>query len=285
MAPLAVSGPEVSVAIAQAEIARAIPHLPADTSFLATAMVGQLKRDGRFDAVFDKLANHPQTKVVMGMLPPCVKTLLSGSEWFAFGSIGFDADKHGTLIVRGRWQRQDVENCFPQREDFKMTDGVRVIQLPEIGWLDFLDDNTAYISVRQDLAAAQVHDNVTKGVGLTKRTRELLATLPADRAFTFVVDGTGRVEWPGDPLPRGSDMAAVMQVSDPTVAFSVAMFVPTEAAAKDLAAKVDKELAPFRGANEAAGQVKVTRTGTKVVIEAKLSTLMMGIVSSSISAL
>lgn len=285
VAPLAVSGPEVSVAIAQAEIARAIPHLPADTSFLATAMVGQLKRDGRFDAVFDKLANHPQTKVVMGMLPPCVKTLLSGSEWFAFGSIGFDADKHGTLIVRGRWQRQDVENCFPQREDFKMTDGVRVIQLPEIGWLDFLDDNTAYISVRQDLAAAQVHDNVTKGVGLTKRTRELLATLPADRAFTFVVDGTGRVEWPGDPLPRGSDMAAVMQVSDPTVAFSVAMFVPTEAAAKDLAAKVDKELAPFRGANEAAGQVKVTRTGTKVVIEAKLSTLMMGIVSSSISAL
>lgn len=283
--PLSVSGPEVSVVIAQAEIARAIPHLPADTSFLASALVGQLKRDGRFDAVFDKLVNHPQTKLVMGMMPPCVKTLLQGSEWFVFGSVGFEADKQGTVIVRGRWQRKDVEGCFPQRQDFKMVDGKRVIQLPEIGWLDFLDDNTAYISVRQDLAAAQVHDNVTQGVGLTKRTRELLATLPADRAFTFVLDGTGRVEWPGDPLPRGSDMAAVMQVSDPTVAFNVAMYVPTEAAAKELAAKVDKELAPFRGANEAAGQVKVSRTGTKVVVEAKLSTLMMGIVSSSISSL
>lgn len=283
--PLTVTGPEVSVAIAQAEVARAITHLPADTSFLATALVGQLQRDGRFDAVFAKLASQPQVSLMLGSLPPCVKTLLASSEWFAFGSAGFEADKHGTLVVRGRWSRKDVEGCFPQTQDFEMTDGRKLVQLPEIGWLDFLDDNTAYLSVRQDLAAAQVHDNVVKGVGLTKHTRELVATLSADRAFLFVADGTGGVAWPGDPLPAGSHMAATMQVSEPSIAFHVAMYVPTEPAAKTLAAKLDKELEAFRGAGASPGQFRVTRTGTKVVVEATLSTLMMGIVSSSISAL
>ncbi len=283
--PLAITGPEVSVAIAQAELARAIPHLPADTSFLAAGLVGQLKRDERFATMFDKLANHPQAKLLVAMMPPCVTTLLRGSEWFAFGSTGFDADKHGTLIVRGRWQRKDVEACFPQKQAFTMTDGKAILQLPEVGWLDFLDDNTAYISVRQDLAAAQVHDNVQKAVGLTKRTRTLLAALPADRAFTFVLDGTGEIVWPSEMLPKGSDMAAVMQVSEPTVAFNVGMDVKTEPAAKALEVKLQTEVKPFAGTSEAAGQVKVTRSGTKVVLDAKLSTLMMGIVSSSIASL
>ena len=285
ISPLPVTGPEVSVAIAQAEIARAIPHLPSDTSFLAAALVGQLKRDQRFDAWFEKLANHPTVKPMITILPPCVRTLLAGSEWFVFGSVGFEANKYGTLIVRGRWARRDVEACFPQKQELTMTDGKPILQLPEVGWLDFIDDNTVYISVRQDLAAAQVHDSVMKGAGLTKRTKALLATLSPDRAFTFVADGSGDVEWPGDPLPRGSDMAAMMQVSESTVAFHIAMHVKGEAAAKELATKIETEIKPFAGTSEAAGQVKVTRTGTKVVLEAKLSTLMMGIVSSSLSSL
>ena len=286
MAPLPVSGPEVSVAIAQAEIARAIPHLPVDTSFLAAGLIGQLRRDDRFRTMFDKLAKHPQAALMASMLPPCVRTLIGGSEWFVFGSTGFAADKYGTLIVRGRWTRKAVEGCFVgQSQAFKMNDGAAMLQLPEVGWLDFLDDNTAYISVRQDLAAAQVHDNVKSGVGLTKRARALLATLPTDRAFTFVVDGTGGVEWPGDPLPKGTDMAAAMQVTEPIVGFKVAMELHGEPAAKELAAKLATEIAPLNGTDGKANNVKVSRAGSQVIIEAKLSTLLMGIVSSSISSL
>lgn len=282
---LPLSGPEVSVAIAQAEVARAIPHLPADTSFLATVLVGQLKRDERFQAMFDKLVKQPQVALTVAALPPCVKRLLSGSEWFVFGSVGFSADKHGTLIVRGRWQRSDVEACFPQKQELTMTDGKPILQLPEVGWLDFLDANTAYISVRQDLAASQVHDNVVKGVGLTKHTRELLASLPANRAFAFVADGTGNVEWPGDPLPKGTDMAAAMQVSEQIVGIDVTMDLHAAPAAKELATKLVTELSPFNGTDGKAGNVKVTSAGTKVVIEAKLSTLLMAMVASSVSAL
>ncbi|CAN5824137.1 hypothetical protein BH11MYX3_BH11MYX3_22150 [soil metagenome] len=161
-AELPTSGPEVSVAIAQAELAKAIPHLPADTSFLAAGLVGHMRRDERFAAMFDRLGKHPKVTMMMGMVPPGLKTVITGSEWFAFGSTGFLSGEQGTLIVRGRWQRSDVEACFAgQSQTFTMTDGAKLVQLPEVGWLDFLDANTVYISVRQDLAAAQVHTNGT----------------------------------------------------------------------------------------------------------------------------
>ncbi len=286
VAPIPLSGPEVSVAIAQAELARAIPHLPVDTSFLAAGLIGQLRRDERFQTMFDKLAKHPQAALLLTALPPCVRSLLTGSEWFAFGSTGFMADKYGTLIVRGRWDRKAVEACFiGQSETLTMNDGKKILQLPQVGWLDFLDDNTAYISVRQDLAAAQVHDNVQRGAGLTKHAKELLALLPANRAFTFVVDGTGGVAWPGDPLPKGTDMAASMQVTEPLVSIDVSMDLHAEPAAKELATKLATEIAPLNGTDGKMNNVKVSRSGTKVVLEARLSTLLMGIVATSISSL
>ena len=286
--PLPTSGPEVSVAVAQAELARALPHLPADTSFLVTALVGQLARDDRFSVLFDKLAHHPKLEMMLGMLPPCVRPLISGSEWFAFGSAGFEADKQGTLIVRGRWQRADVERCFMvttgKAETLAMTDGTKILQLPEIGWVDFLDANTLYISVRQDLAAAQVHDNVLRARGLTARTRTLITSLPADRALTFVVDGSGGLAWPGDPLPKGSDAAGVVRVFPEGVSFQLAMDVKSEAAADKLVATIRPQLEPLFG-NQAAGRLVVGRKQTTVKITGELTSLMFGIVTSSVSSL
>ncbi len=286
-AALPTSGPEVSVAVAQAELAKAIPHLPADTSFLAAGLVGPLRRDERFARMFDNLAKYPKVTMMMATVPPCLKTLLGSSEWFAFGSTGFMSREQGTLIVRGRWQQSDVEACFAgQSQTFTMTDGVKLLQLPELGWLEFLDANTVYISVRQDLAAAQVHANVTNGRGLTPRAKALLATLPTDRAATFVVDGTGGVAWPGDPLPRGSDAAGALQIAEWGVAFELTTDVKTEAAAKDLEAKVKPELEPlFASTTDAVGKLVVARTRSTVKITGKLSTLMIGIVSSSLGSL
>ena len=180
----------------------------------------------------------------------------------------------------------DVTACFDgQSEEHAMTDGKKMLQLPEVGWLDFLDANTVYVSVRQDLAAAQVHDNVIKGVGLTKRTRALLSTLPADRALTFVVDGTGDVEWPGDLLPKGSDAAASLQVADWGVAFDFTTDVKSEAEAKALEANIKPQLAPlFANSNDSVGKLTVERTKTTVKISGKLSTLMMGIVSATLAS-
>ncbi|CAN5824251.1 hypothetical protein BH11MYX3_BH11MYX3_22160 [soil metagenome] len=121
---------------------------------------------------------------------------------------------------------------------------------------------------------------------MTQRAKALLATLPADRAATFVVDGTGGVAWPGDPLPRGSDAAAALQISDWGVAFELTTDVKSEAAAKDLEAKVKPQLEPlFASTTESVGKVTVARKQNTVKISGKLSTLMMGIVSSSIASL
>jgi hypothetical protein len=236
--------------------------------------------------MFEKLGKHPKVQMMLGGVPPCLKALIKGSQWFAFGSTGFLAEHQGTLIVRGRWQRDDVERCFAgQSQTYQLADGTRMLQLPEIGWLDFLDANTVYISVRQDIAAAQVHDNVKKGVGLTRRAKQLLALLPADRAFTFVVDGTGGVEWPGDPLPAGSDAAASMAIADWGISFQWTTDTHAEATAKDLEAKLRPQIDPiFASANDSVAKVQVTRAKSVVEIRGKLSTLMMGIVSSSLAS-
>ena len=198
------------MAAARAEVGAAIKHLPADTTMIIAGLVGPLRRDDRFTAIFDKIAASPKITGAVSSLPPCVRALGSRAEWFVFGSVGFLANEQGTLLLRGRWKRADVEACFAgASETFTMVDGARLLQLPAVGWIDFLDEHTVYISVRQDLAAAQVHENVKRSVGLTKHARKLLASLPAERAVTFVVDGQGDVAWPNDTLPKGSDAVEV----------------------------------------------------------------------------
>lgn len=278
------SGPAVSIATAQTELVKAIPHLPADTSFIIAAQVGHLRRDERFESMFTKLAKHPKVSMVMGMVPPCMKALIADSEWFAFGSTGFMASEQGTLIVRGRWGRSEVEKCFMgQYETLAMTDGTEMMQLPNIGWIDFLDEHTAYISVRQDLAAAQVHTNVKQAKGLTKHTRTLLATLPADRTLTFVVDGTGGVEWPGDPLPRGSDAAMWLRTTEQGLSLDLAMDTKSAAEAKKLETTLNTTFKGlFDAASPSVAKLQILRTQTRVRVVGDLSTLMIGIVSSAL---
>ncbi|MBA3453644.1 MAG: hypothetical protein H0T42_11180, partial [Deltaproteobacteria bacterium] len=182
------------------------------------------------------------------------------------------------------WKRADVEACFAgQSQTFTTTDGARLLQLPAVGWIDFLDEHTVYISVRQDLAAAQVHENVKRAVGLTKHAKQLLATLPAERALTFLLDGSGKVVWPNDTLPVGSDAVAWLRPEDRFVVFEMAMDVKTEAEAKKLEASITAQLkGVFDNTNASIGMINAVRKGTTVRVTGSLSALMMGMVSSAI---
>jgi len=279
-----VAGPALSMAAARAEVAKAIHHLPADTTMVIAGLVGPLRRDERFTAMFDKLAANATLGGAALSLPPCVRALGAKAEWFVFGSVGFLANEQGTLLLRGRWTRADVERCFAgPAETFKMTDGAELLQLPTVGWIDFLDDRTVYISVRQDLAAAQVHENVKRPIGLTRHARTLLATLPADRALTFLLDGSGDMAWPNETLPTGSDAVAWMRPDVKFVVFEMAMDVKTEAESKKLQASIAGQLqGAFAAMNPAFGMIHANRKGTTVRVSGSLGSLMMGIVSSSI---
>ncbi len=281
---IATSGAAVPVEVARKEAQAAIAHLPADTRMVIGALVGPLRRDTRFAAIFDKIGSAPQAKLAMAGMPPCVKSLVANAEWFVFGSAGFNAAEQGTVIVRGRWTRETIEGCFAhQAQERRMNDGVKMLQLPEVGWLDFLDEHTVYISVRQDLAAAQVHANVKGAKPLTQTVRALLQTLPADRMLTFVVDGAGDVEWPNDTLARGSDVVAWMRPTEPGVAFDVAIDSKTEAAATALHKKLDTEVAAvFADASKSVADVRVTRDKARVRMAGSVSSLILGMVPAAI---
>jgi hypothetical protein len=67
---LTAAGPPVSDATARAELAAALPHLPADTSFVMGVSVGELRRDPRFQAMFDALGRSPQLAPLLAFAPP-----------------------------------------------------------------------------------------------------------------------------------------------------------------------------------------------------------------------
>ncbi|MGE0403255.1 MAG: serine/threonine protein kinase, partial [Kofleriaceae bacterium] len=280
---IAVTEAAVSDAVLRDEAQAAIAHLPADTSMVIGALVGPLKRDSRFEPFFERGANAPQAKLALAGLPPCVKGMLANAEWFVFGSVGFNAEEQGTLIVRGRWKRSTVTECFAaQSDEYKVGDAT-MLQLPEVGWLDFLDEHTVYISVRQDLAAAQVHANVKGAKPLTPSVRALLAKLPADRMLTFVLDGGGKVTWPVEAIPKGTDMLAWLRPTKDGVTFDVAMETYDEDAAKVLEKKLATEITTVFGeANKNVADLRVERKKAHVRIGGSVSTLILGLASAAI---
>lgn len=281
---IATSGPEVSAEVARTEAQAALGHLPTDTRMVIGVLVGPLRRDARFAAIFEKVGEVPQAKMAMASMPPCVTSLLANAEWFVFGSSGFDASEQGTLIIRGRWTRANIASCFAQQaQERTMADGAKMLELPEVGWIDFLDEHTAYVSVRQDLAAAQVHANAKGAKPLSPSLRALLGTLPADRMVTLVVDGVGKVEWPNATLPAGSDLVAWLRPTQPGVTFDVAIDTRDEAAAKALRDKIATEVdAVFKDADKSIADISVGRDKARVRVGGSVSSILIGMVPSAI---
>jgi predicted Ser/Thr protein kinase len=282
--PLAVTGEAVPVATARAELAAAIGHVPADTRVVLAAVIGELRGNEQYADLLGKLAKQPRAKELLE-LAPCVQELVSGAEWLVFAAASLQENTHGTLILRGRWQRADVERCLaPDIEPLQMQDGAKLLQFKHLGWIDFIDDHTVYLSVREDLAAAQVHDLAKQGHGPTAHTAELLARLPAERAITAVIDGGGGLVWPTAEVPQGSDATASLQITGKLTFIDVVVDPHDEAAAQKLVAKIRPELeATFKPESAAlVGTFGVTRDKTVVRIRGRLTALTIAMIAGAL---
>jgi hypothetical protein len=165
-----------------------------------------------------------------------------------------------------------------------MPDGKAMMQLRRIGWIDFIDEHTVYLSVRDDLAAAQVHDLAKAGSGPTPHAKQLLAKLPADRTLGIVVDGGGTaLEWPNDYLPKGSDLVAYMRVDNYTDLDIRADTHSTEAATKIVGEVKEIFGDLFKNKeSDVLGSLHVVRDGTAMRIHGRLSSLLISIISTQI---
>ncbi len=275
---------ELSTADARKEAAAAIEHVPADTRVLFSVSIGELRRHDQFKVILDKLANHPRMASIRESLPPCVQSLLAGSEWAVYAAKSLHESEHGTVIIRGRWERSEVERCFaPDAIALTMPDGQQMLQLRRVGWIDFLDDHTVYISVRDDLAAAQVHDLAKHGNGPAAHTKELLAKIPATRTLAVAIDGSEGLEWPKEYLPKSSDATAWMRV-DTFTELEVTADAHSEAEADKLVASVKPSFDQLFKERESSilGSVKVAREKTAMHIRGKMSSLMLAMITSAI---
>jgi predicted Ser/Thr protein kinase len=267
------------------QIAHAMTRVPADTRFLLTVDVNALRADSGYGAVLDKLANHLQVKALLATAP-CLRPILGGSDWVVFGTLGLKDPDRGTLIIGGRWQRKAVESCLADdMVKLDMPDGKTMLQLRRVGWLDFIDDSTIFISVREDLAAAQVHALVKAGNGGTKHLKELAAKLPANRTIGAIIDGSGKLEWPVNTLPNGSDTLAWMDIgADGWTGFEFAVDTRNETETLKLVEKVRAEIEPVFASADAkrAGAVDVARDGTTMRIKGRLSPFIIGMLPAAI---
>ena len=281
---LATSGDEVPQDVARKEIAAAIRHVPADSHLVFTAAIGELRKHEQIDDVLGKIAKQPLVKAFLASTPPCIQTLVTGAEWAIFATKAIDARTSGTLMIRGRWQRSDVEACFaPDAMPLAMPDGKKMMQLRRVGWVDFVDDHTIYISVRDDLAAAQVHELAQRGNGPSPTTAKLWATIPAARSIGVVIDGSDGLAWPNDSLPKKSDVVAWLRAGEPTEFLVIADTHNAKSAAA-LVAKVRPTFDEvFKDSQSALiGNVKVVHDKTRMKIEGHMTALLIAMISSQI---
>jgi hypothetical protein len=61
----------------------------------------------------------------------------------------------------------------------EVNDGSQLYKVGDLGWLDFIDDHTAYLAMRPSLDAEHVHALAKRGAGVEASTRSLLVKLPA----------------------------------------------------------------------------------------------------------
>lgn len=269
---------------ARAEIAASVAHVPADTRVLVTVHIAELRANEQYRRLLGKIAANPRVAELTGAVP-CLSSIVEGTEWLVYAASGFVTGEQGTLIMRGRWNRADVEACFDEQfERLKMKDGRTMLRIQRLGWVDFIDDHTVYLSVREDLAAAQVHELVRAGRGPTPRTRSLLAGLPDNRTVALVVDADRTQPWPQDYLPKGSDAAAWIRIDPDGTMLDLSVETRAEADARALEAKIKPELDElFSGVNpKLVGALDIRHTGATFTIRGKLTTLMIGLIEGAL---
>jgi serine/threonine-protein kinase len=269
----------------RAEAVAGVQRLPADTRLIFSVQIGELRRNANTAPLLDKLAHHPKIAEFSGVLPPCVRSLIAGSEWLAFGAASIDGAEHATMVLRGRWGRQDVENCFGDNGTvIKTADGARLIKISEFGWLDFIDEHTAYLTNRDELDAAAVHALVRHGAGPQPHARDLIARLPLDRTIAFVADGGARDAWDTLDMPKGTDVFGWIRVDKDGLVLDLAADPHTVAAANKAVATLQPQLTEMFGTSspDTVGRLAVVRDNTVVHMKGNVTSIMMSLFGAAI---
>ena len=274
---------EQPVASYRAAAANAIAHLASDANVVIAVQIAELRANTATAEVLKKIGTNPKVKLVVGDLPVCVRELAGKSEWLVFGAPKLEASNSGEVVIGGRWTKQDVIACFEGGETKKVKDGSTLIELGDAGWLDFLDDHTAYISLRKDLAAEALHALVKKPTGAAPATRALLAKLPADRTIAFVFGAKAKVDWSSMLLlPNGSDVYGWARVTEKGMDLDAGADAHDEKAAKDAAAIITPQIDQMFSSSEGAGKLIVARDKTEVHVKGGVTTFTLSLLSAAI---
>jgi hypothetical protein len=220
------------------------------------------------------------------LLPPCVKGIASDAEWLVFGSPGLEKSGAGTMILRGRWRRSDVEACFADTVKTHVSaDGAKLFRIGDDGWLDFIDDHTAYVTLNTKLDAEGVHKLAKKGAGPITKVKRTFAALPAARTISIVVDGATGDDWSMFSLPKGTDVFGWIRVDPSGLTLDLAADPHNDAAATAAQRRVKPQLDELfeNTSKDAVGKLEVVRQHTAIHIRGTITAFMLGIVTASLS--
>ena len=282
---LALVEPKLSIETYRAEAAAAVARLPPDTRFVFTAEVGELRAQPQLADMLAKIPKDPRVKLMTGMVPPCVRAIAADSEWIAFGAPALHDSLGGTLVMRGRWQRADVEACLGETAEKHVVEQGTLYRLGDDGWLDFVDDHTAYVTMRHDLSAEAVHALVRHGAGPQQHARDLFAKLPADRSISIVLDGHADDDLTDTlSLPKGSDLFGWVRAEPGGVTLDMAADPHDARAAKAAVDKLQPQLEKLWGTSDpkAVGRIEIVAPKSVVHVRGNVTALMLGIVSASL---
>jgi len=180
----------------RAEAAAAVQKLANDTRLVFAVQIGEMRNVSATNDLLNTITSHPKVAALGLVLPACVKGIAADAEWLVFGAPGLEQSPMGTLILRGRWRRRDVESCFADTVKTHVSaDGAKLYRVGDDGWLDFIDDHTAYVTLDTKLDAEGVHKLVKKGAGPVNKVKKTFAALPAVRTISVVVDGASNDDW------------------------------------------------------------------------------------------
>jgi predicted Ser/Thr protein kinase len=244
------------------ESAAAIQTLPSNTRFVASIVLADIRANQQTAVLLERVAKHPKLAAFALVVPTCVRTMLGDAEWIVYGTTSI-ASSGGTMVIRGRWARADVEACIATTNANPQT-------------VEYLDEHTVSVT----LASRPSGDH--KGPG--KHVMDLLARLPDKRSVAIVEDGAANDDWSNLDLPRGTDLFGSLLVEQSGATLDLAVDPHDAASAKTLVDKVRPQLdSVFANADiERTGKIDVRQDGTVVHIAGRMTSLMLGIVTSAV---
>ena len=270
----------------RAEANAAVQRLAGDTRLVFVVQLGEMRAYSHTRDLLDKITSHPKVAVLGVVLPDCVRGIAADAEWLVFGAQGLEKSETGTLILRGRWRRADVESCFADTVKAHVTpDGAKLYRVGDNGWLDFIDDHTAYVTFNTKLSPESLHKLVTSKALPVTKVKKTFAALPAERAIAVVVDGASNDDWSFLSLPRGTDIFGWIRLDPEGITLDLAADPHNDKAAKAAEDRIKPQLDELfaNTTKDTVGRLEVVRQKTTVHVRGNLTALMLGIVTASIT--